>query len=90
MKTENKLTQLEQDAINNGHQHVNFVEGDNWSGINKREHFSGLVMSNLVINGGVTEGGSIVRSPKRIAELSVMYADALLLELAKPNNNEKL
>ena len=28
----------------NGDQHINFVDGDNYSGLTKREYFAGLAM----------------------------------------------
>lgn len=63
----------------NGERHVNFVEGDNWSGISKREYFAGLAMQGLVVERFVND--AMDRS--KVAKWSVEMADALLEELAK-------
>lgn len=63
----------------NGERHVNFVEGDNWSGISKREYFAGLAMQGIMSYASVYQKGESVHD--RYAKMSVEMADALLKEL---------
>ena len=52
-------------------------------GLTKRQYFAGLAMQGLLVNGGMTQGGSTTHSPSGISELAVLHADALLEVLAK-------
>jgi len=65
----------------NGEQHVNFVDGDNWSGINKREYFAAKAMQGYCGGEFTGQSGMPVES---IAKWSVEMADALLEALSKP------
>ena len=52
----------------------------------KREYFAGLAMQGIITAiSRIDEIGIIANSPKDISELSVLYADTLLEELAKTN-----
>jgi hypothetical protein len=62
----------------------NYIDSDPWSGITKREYFAVLAMQGMLVNGGMTQGGSTTHSPNGISELAVLHADALLEALSKP------
>ena len=64
----------------NGKQHVHFVDGDNYSGINKREYFAGLAMNGLSSD---PEMDFSITNIKQLCEVSVKIADTLLEELSK-------
>jgi hypothetical protein len=54
------------------------------NGLTKREYFAVLAMQGMLVNGGMTQGGSTTHSPNGISELAVLHADALLEALSKP------
>lgn len=65
--------------------HVENCEG-NFNGLTKREYFAALAMQGLLSNQTVNQilcGNNDMSVPDLIAEYSVNYAEALLVELSK-------
>lgn len=62
------------------------AENGHCCGLTKREHFAAMAMQGMVV--GITRFRDdakdiIVNRPKGIAEISLVYADALIAELSK-------
>ena len=64
----------------NGDQYINFVDGDNYSGLTKREYFAGLAMQGIIVN----YTSPFEYDMAKRAGIAVGLADALLEELSKP------